>query len=62
MDSRTHERDRQHGREMAAELIAMQPDVLLTGGPDGALPLHDVTDSIPMVFADVPDPIGLGLD
>jgi putative ABC transport system substrate-binding protein len=46
---------------MAAELVALKPDVLLTGGANGALPLQGATDSIPIVFASIPDPVGLGL-
>jgi putative tryptophan/tyrosine transport system substrate-binding protein len=45
---------------MAAELIAMNPDVLM-GGSVASFYLHSATDTIPIVFMFVPDPIGLKL-
>jgi putative ABC transport system substrate-binding protein len=47
-------------RRQAAELVALAPDVILaTGGPAMERMLQ-VTRSIPIVFAVVPDPVGSG--
>ena len=47
-------------RSMAAELVALNPDVLM-GGSISSWYLKDATSSIPIVFMFVPDPIGLKL-
>jgi ABC-type uncharacterized transport system substrate-binding protein len=47
-------------RSMAAELVALHPDVLM-GGAISSSYLKDATATIPIVFMFVPDPIGLGL-
>jgi putative tryptophan/tyrosine transport system substrate-binding protein len=47
-------------RRMAAELVALNPDVLM-GGAISSSYLKDATSSIPIVFMFVPDPIGLKL-
>jgi putative tryptophan/tyrosine transport system substrate-binding protein len=45
----------------AQELVALQPDVILAQSPSVAAAMHRVTRSIPVVFASVGDPIGMGL-
>jgi putative ABC transport system substrate-binding protein len=45
---------------MAAELIAMNPDVLM-GGSVASFYLYAATKTVPIVFMFVPDPIGLKL-
>lgn len=45
---------------MAAELIAINPDVLM-GGSVASFYLHAATKTIPIIFMFVPDPIGLKL-
>jgi len=45
---------------MAAELIAMNPDVLM-GGSVASFYLYSATKTVPIVFMFVPDPIGLKL-
>jgi putative ABC transport system substrate-binding protein len=45
----------------AQELVALQPDVILAHSPPIAVALHRETRTIPVVFASVGDPIGLGL-
>jgi putative ABC transport system substrate-binding protein len=45
-------------RRMAAELVAMKPDVLM-GGAIGTEYLQAATTEIPIVFMFVPDPIGM---
>jgi putative tryptophan/tyrosine transport system substrate-binding protein len=45
----------------AANLVGQAPDVLLTSPGQVALALRQATHSIPIVFANVPDPVGIGL-
>ncbi|MFZ3311019.1 MAG: ABC transporter substrate-binding protein [Xanthobacteraceae bacterium] len=47
-------------RKDAAELIALDPDVIVTGGDAGAGVLLQATHTIPIVFVIVPDPVGSG--
>lgn len=47
-------------RSMAAELVALSPDVLM-GGAITSSYLKDATSTIPIIFMFVPDPIGLKL-
>src|SRR5215469_1491714 len=46
---------------LAAELVALKPDVLVGPGPQPALALKSATVSIPIVFVAVADPVRLGL-
>jgi putative ABC transport system substrate-binding protein len=45
---------------LAKELVAMQPDVILGQGPGGTVALQRETRTIPIVFVNVSDPIGMG--
>jgi putative ABC transport system substrate-binding protein len=47
-------------RKYAAELVALAPDVLVSGGGAATEVLLKVTHTIPIVFAIVPDPVGSG--
>lgn len=47
-------------KQMAAELVSLNPDVLM-GGAIASSYLKKATSKIPIVFMFVPDPIGLGL-
>jgi putative tryptophan/tyrosine transport system substrate-binding protein len=44
----------------AAELVALNPDVILATGSAGAGPVAQLTRTIPLVFVHVPDPVGAG--
>ena len=44
-----------------ADLIALNPDVLVVAGPRAAAALKSATATIPIVFVAVSDPVGLGL-
>jgi ABC-type uncharacterized transport system substrate-binding protein len=44
-----------------ADLIALKPDVLVVEAPRPALALKSATDTIPIVFVWVGDPVGIGL-
>src|SRR6516165_10839837 len=52
--------DRDHLRRYAAELIALTPDVIVSVGSVTVAPLQQATRAIPIVFVNVPDPIGTG--
>jgi putative tryptophan/tyrosine transport system substrate-binding protein len=44
----------------AVELVQLNPDVLLAGATPAAIALKNATRSIPIVFANVADPVGQG--
>jgi putative tryptophan/tyrosine transport system substrate-binding protein len=46
---------------LAEELVRSKVDVLITPGTPGALALRNATKTIPIIFADVTDPVGAGL-
>ena len=47
-------------RRYAAELVALAPDVILANGALALRPLQQVTRTVPIVFVNVPDPVGAG--
>jgi ABC-type uncharacterized transport system substrate-binding protein len=47
-------------RRVAAELVALAPDVILAAGSVSTGPLLQATRSIPIVFVHTPDPVGAG--
>ena len=47
-------------RTYAAELVALGPDVILTNGAAVLAPLLQATNSVPIVFVLVADPVGAG--
>jgi putative tryptophan/tyrosine transport system substrate-binding protein len=46
---------------LAAELVALKPDLVIAVGPQTAVALKSATATIPIVFVAVFDPVGLGL-
>jgi putative tryptophan/tyrosine transport system substrate-binding protein len=46
---------------LAAELVALKPDVLFAPGSQAALAASKATRTIPIVFAAVADPVGMGV-
>jgi len=44
----------------AAELVALAPDVIVSVGSVTVAPLQQATRTIPIVFVNVPDPVGAG--
>ena len=48
-------------RKYAAELVALAPDVILASGTLSAAALQNVTHTLPIVFAQIADPVGAGL-
>ena len=47
-------------RALAAEMVGLGPDVIFTSGFSTIRPLLDVTTTLPIVFANVVDPVGAG--
>jgi putative ABC transport system substrate-binding protein len=47
-------------RRYSAELVALAPDVILSMGSLTLAPLQQATRTIPIVFTNVPDPVGAG--
>ena len=47
-------------RKYAAELVALAPDVILAAGSSTVGPLLQATRTVPIVFVNVPDPVGAG--
>jgi putative tryptophan/tyrosine transport system substrate-binding protein len=45
----------------AAELVALKPDALLASGPTPVVALQQETITVPIIFAQVNDPVGAGL-
>jgi putative ABC transport system substrate-binding protein len=52
--------DLDHMQRYAAELIALTPDVIVSVGSVTVTPLQQGTRTIPIVFVNVPDPVGAG--
>jgi putative ABC transport system substrate-binding protein len=46
---------------LAAELVALGPDLLVAANPQSAVALKSATANIPIVFVGVADPVGIGL-
>ena len=46
---------------LAAELVALSPELIIAQGPQPALALKSATATIPIVFVAVADPVGIGL-
>jgi putative tryptophan/tyrosine transport system substrate-binding protein len=47
--------------QFAAEIIALAPDVILATGVSTVVPLQQLTHTVPIIFAAVPDPVGAGI-
>jgi len=60
IDSRFSAGNAADTRKFAAELAALAPDVILAVGSPGLPPLLQATQTVPIVFVVVPDPVGAG--
>jgi ABC-type uncharacterized transport system substrate-binding protein len=47
--------------ELAAELVALKPDVILAGSVSGILAARTATRIIPLIFFVIEDPVAMGL-
>src|SRR5580704_7415830 len=61
IDVRWGENDPDRDRKYAAELVALAPDVIMVAGTLGVLALQKVTQTVPIVFVRVSDPVGAGV-
>jgi putative tryptophan/tyrosine transport system substrate-binding protein len=61
IDYRLSEGNADRARKFATELIALNPDVIITSGATGTQPLLQLTRTVPIVFVNVADPVGAGL-
>ena len=61
IDARYTDGNPQNSPRLAAELVAKQPDLLLTAGDESLRALLEQTKTIPIVGAIMQDPVGLGL-
>lgn len=52
--------DAERIRKYAADLVSLEPDVVLAVGPNSVAALLEVTHTVPIVFVLVPDPVGAG--
>jgi len=61
MDLRWGGGDTNRMRALAQELVGLQPDVIVTGGTAATVAVQRETRTIPIVFANVADPVASGL-
>jgi putative ABC transport system substrate-binding protein len=61
IDYRLTEGNADRARKFAAELIALNPDVIVASGTTAVQALWPVTRTVPIVFVNVSDPVGAGL-
>ena len=60
VDIRWDESDADRARRYAQELVALAPDIFLASGTLSVTALQHVTRTLPIVFANVADPVGAG--
>jgi ABC-type uncharacterized transport system substrate-binding protein len=60
-DIRSSEESAERGRKLAAELVALSPDVILANTTPSTVALQSVTQTVPIVFVTVSDPVGAGI-
>jgi putative ABC transport system substrate-binding protein len=60
LDIRAGAADPDNARKMAAELVALSPDVIVASAVVSLTPLLQITRAIPIVFVVMPDPVGAG--
>jgi ABC-type uncharacterized transport system substrate-binding protein len=61
MDYRYFEGHAERLPALAAELVALKPDLIVCSSPQAALALKSATANIPILFVAVADPVGIGL-
>jgi putative ABC transport system substrate-binding protein len=52
--------DAASSRRYTAEMVALAPDVILTGGSAATAAVQEATRTLPIVFVNVSDPVGAG--
>jgi len=61
IEHRSAERKREQLPDLAADLVRLKVDVIITGNTPGALAAKQATRTIPIVMAIAADPVGTGL-
>jgi putative ABC transport system substrate-binding protein len=61
MDLRWGSGDINQIRALAQEFVSLQPDIIVTGGTPATVAVERETRTIPIVFANVPDPVVTGI-
>src|SRR5262245_55449289 len=61
MDLRWHDDNNNRTRALAQELVALQPDIILAGTTAATAALQRETRTIPIVFANLSDPVASGI-
>jgi len=61
IDYRSSTGDTERSRKFAAELVALNPDLIVASGTVSVAPLLQITRTVPIVFVNVGDPVGAGL-
>ena len=61
MDLRWASDDTDRIRSLAQELVGLQPDIIVTGGTAATAALQRETQTIPIIFANVGEPVASGL-
>ena len=61
IDYRWYQGNPETARAYAAELLALTPDIIHASGTQGTIALKQLTRTVPIVFARVGDPVGLGI-
>jgi putative ABC transport system substrate-binding protein len=61
IDYRWYQSNAEAARAYAAELLALTPDIVVTSGTTGAIALKQLTRTVPIMFAQVADPVGAGI-
>ena len=60
IEYRWSEGKRERLPDLAAELVRLKVDIIVTGGPQTTRPAKQATSTIPIVMAQDPDPVGNG--
>ena len=61
IDYRWYQSNAEAARAYAAELLTLTPDIILASGTPGTTAVKQLTRTVPIVFARVGDPVGLGI-
>jgi putative ABC transport system substrate-binding protein len=61
IDYRWHQGNAEAARAYAAELLALTPDIIFASGTHGAITVKQLTRTVPIVFVNIADPVGVGI-
>ena len=61
IDYRWHQGNVEAARAYAAELLALTPDIIFASGTYAATAVKQLTRTVPIVFVNVADPVGVGI-